>query len=338
MTKQHATALGAVVPATHLDRTRAHEDITLLGQLGATVVRVGVDWAWMQPTAGSVNGDAAEFYSGLTQTARSAGVSLQFALLEREVPKWFDNEGGFGDAKWAGHWWPRWVQLCAESFGDDVGGWIPIDHPLSVANRLFPKDPRRHGEVLDTVVTAWRDAWRILRGGPPVITSFGLEIVRPVDQTIPAEHDAKRLDQVRFRLWLQGLRDGTASIPGRADRDVADLAGSFDVLGLMVRHERDTLGLLHRAAEQIELTAKPMTVTLVLPAGRDADRERVIERYLDETTEAATGLPLSTILVTPTFDITGDERGMITRDRDLKDSGRMFFGDAAESERVDDEP
>jgi hypothetical protein len=319
-------ARGVVVPATHLDRDRAHEDIVLLGQLGATSVRVGVDWAWMQPTAGAVDGDAVEFYAGLTQTARAAGVSLQFTLLDREVPRWFDNEGGFGDDKWAGHWWPRWVETCADTFGDAVGGWVPIEHPLSVANRLFPNDPRRHGDVLDTVITAWRDAWRILHGGPPIITSFGLEIVRPVDQTIPAEHAAKRLDQIRFRLWLRGLRDGIATIPGRADREVADLAGSFDVLGVMVRHERDTLGLLHRAAEQIDLSGKPMTVTLVTPAGTDADRELVIERFVAVTDEAATGLPLQATLVNPTFDVTGDERGVITRDRDLKDSGRLFFG------------
>ncbi|MCU1366222.1 MAG: Beta-glucosidase [Ilumatobacteraceae bacterium] len=319
-------ARGAVIPASHLDRDRAHEDIVLLAQLGASVIRVGVDWPWMQPAAGEINGDAAEFYSALTQTARGAGVSLQFALLEREVPKWFDNEGGFADAKWAGHWWPRWVQVCAESFGDDVGGWVPIDHPMSVANRLFPNDPRRHGEVLDTVVTAWRDAWRILRGGPPVSTSFGLEIVRPVDQTIPAEHNAKRLDQIRFRLWFQALRDGTASIPGRADREVADLAGSFDVLGVMVRHENDTLGLLHRAVDEVELTGKPLTVTYALPTGRDADRELAVERFGHQIVEAATGLPLETAFVTPTFDLVGDERGIITRDRDLKDSGRMLFG------------
>ena len=319
-------AKGLVVPASHTDRTRAHEDIVLLAQLGAATVRVGVDWSWMQPSPGAIDGDAAEFYTGLIQTARSAGVTPQLALLEREVPKWFDNEGGFGDDKWAGHWWPRWVQACAETFGDGVGGWAPIDHPLSIANRLYPKDPRRHGDVLDTLVTAWRDAWRILRGGPPVFTTFGLEIVRPVDQTIPAEQDAKRLDQIRFRLWLQGLRDGTVSIPGRADREVADLAGSFDVLGLMVRHERDTLGLLHRAAEQIDLSGKPMAVTLVLPSGTDADRELVIERYIQQTGEAATGLPLQSVMVSPTFDISGDERGLITRDRDLKDSGRLFFG------------
>ena len=323
-------ARGVVIPASGIDRSRAHEDLALLAASGATTVRVGVDWSWMQPTAGARDGDAVEFYLGLATAARELGIVLQLALLERDVPNWFDNEGGFGDPKWAGHWWPRWVEACAESFGDSIGGWVPIDNPLGVANRLYPKDPRRHGDVLSTVVDAWRDAWRVLRGGPPVTTAFALEIVRPADQTIPAEHAAKRIDQIRWGLWLRGLRDGTAVIPGRADREVADFAGSFDVLGLIVRHERDTLGLLHRAAEQIELgSGKPMAVTLLLPTGTDADRELVVERYLGEVAEAATGLPLASMSVSPAFDITGDERGIITRDRDLKDSGRMFFGIAS---------
>jgi len=315
---------GVVIPTAQLDRTRAHEDISLLAELGAKQIRIGVDWSWMQPTAGAVNGDAAEFYLGLAQTASRAGVPLQFTLLEREVPNWFDNEGGFADARWAGHWWPRWVELCAETFGDGIGGWVPIEHPLGVANRLFPDDPRRHGDVLDTLVTAWRDAWRILRGGPPVITAFGLEIVRPVDQTKPGQDAAHRLDQIRFRLWLQGLRDGTVSIPGRADRELADLAGACDVLGLIVRHERDTLGLLHRAGEQS--LERPMAVTLMLPAGTDADRESVVERFVQETAEAATGLPLISVSLNPAFDMVDDQRGIVSRDRELKDSGRMFFG------------
>jgi len=91
--------------------------------------------------------------------------------------------------------------------------------------------------------------------------------------------------------------------------------------------------LVHRSVEQIELTGKPVTTTLLTPAGSDADREQVVERYLEQAADAASGLPLTTVAVAPTFDLTGDERGIITRDRDLKDSARLFFGhdDAADA-------
>jgi hypothetical protein len=292
---------GVVIPATNLDRVRIHEDIAQFAELGAKYVRLGIDWSWVQPTPGAINGDAIEFYLGLTQTAAGHGLPVQFMLLERQVPKWFENEGGFADQKWALHWWPRWV-----------------------ANGLVRDDPRRHGEVLETLLYAWRDAWRILRGGPPVSTSFGLEVVRPVDQTIPAEHAAKRLDQIRWRLWLQALRDGIVSIPGRAEREIADLAGACDVIGLVLRHDRDTLALLHRAAEQAP--DRPLSATLLLPEGADADREPAVQRYLHQAGEAASGMPLESIAVSPAFDTDTSIRGILTRDRELKDSGRAYFG------------
>ena len=213
-------------------------------------------------------------------------------------------------------------------FGDEIAGWAPIEHPLAIANRAEPHDPRRHGEVLDTLVTAWRDAWRILRGGPPVYTSFGVEVVRPADQTIQAGEAARRQDQLRWRLWMQALDDGIVSIPGRADREVPDLAGACDVVGIAIRHEHEALGLIHRTAEMAP--ERPLAVVLHCPAGSDADRETAVERYLQQTTEAAAGTALAAIGLTPVFDrVDGspaEARGIITRDRELKDSGRRFLG------------
>lgn len=320
--------LGVVVPTDAVDRARLPEDLALLADIGVDWVRIGVDWSWVQPRAGAVDGDAVEHYLGAARLALSIGLDLQLTLLDRDVPRWFDNDGGFTDPRHALHWWPRWVELCAEAFGDDVAGWAPVEHPLAIANRTVPDDPRRHGEVLDTLVTAWRDAWRILRGGPPVSTSFGVEVVRAADQTIPAAEAARRQDQLRWGLWLEGLRDGIVRIPGRADRELADLAGACDVVGVVVRHERDALGLIHRTAEMAP--DRPLSVSFVCPAGSDADRENAIERYLQQTDEAASGTPLVAVGVTPVFDRLddppGEGRGIISRDRELKDSARRFLG------------
>lgn len=317
---------GVVVPGDLVDRDRLGEDLALLAELGVRQVRIGLDWAWVQPKPGSLHGAAVETYLGALRLGRSCGLEVHLGLLERRVPTWFDNEGGFTDARFALHHWPRWVEACAEAFGDDVGGWVPMDHPLGLANATVPDDPRRHGEVLDTLVTAWRDAWRILRGGPPVVTAFGVEVVRPADQTVQAAEAARRIDQLRWRLWLQGLHDGTISIPGRADRELADLAGACDRVGIVVRHESDVLGLLHRAGEQAP--ERPFEVTYLLPAGKDADREAAIGRYLAGTDEAGQELELVTVAVSPAFDPTEaglPQRGIITRDRELRDSGRRFL-------------
>lgn len=320
-------ARGVVVPADLVDRDRLEEDLALLAQLGVDEVRIGLDWPWLQPRAGDLHGGAVERYLGALRAGRELGLTVHLGLLERSVPAWFDDEGGFGDDRFALHHWPWWVEACAEAFGDLAGGWVPIEHPLGLANSLVRDDPRKHGEVLDTLVTAWRDAWRILRGGPPVVTAFGVEVVRAVDQTVQAAAAARRIDQLRWRLWFRALHDGIVTIPGRADREVADLAGSCDVVGIVVRHPADALGLLHRTAEMAP--ERPLAVTLLLPDGLDRDRDPAMERYLAETDEAAAGLDLASVAINPAFDPTAagqPARGIITRDRELKDSGRRFLG------------
>ena len=300
------------------------EDLALLAGLGATTVRITLDWAWLQPKAGAVDGDAVEWYSGLLQHAGSLNVGLQFTLLERAVPQWFDNDGGFTDSRFAGHWWPRWVETASEAFGDAVAGWVQIDNPLAVANRAVPDDPRRHGEVLDTLVVAWRDAWRLLRGGPPVATAIAVKTVKAADQTIQAAEAARRQDHLRWHLWLQGLSDGTISIPGRADRELADFAGACDVLGILVADVDESLGAVLRAAEMGP--DRPLAITLITPPGKDADRVTVVERFDTACGEAAEGAPLQSMALSPTFDIDGHDDGIITRDRDIKDSATIFFG------------
>lgn len=315
----------AVIPQARLDRDRFPEDLALLGGLGAKQVRITLDWAWLQPKAGTFDGDAVEWYSGVLQHASTVGVGVQLTLLERAVPAWFDNDGGFTEARFAGHWWPRWVEGVSERFGDLVDGWVPFDNPLAYANRLIPDDPRRHGEVLDTLVVAWRDTWRILRGGPPVATALGVKTVRPIDETVQAAEAARREDHLRWRLWLQGLRDGTVSIPGRADRELPDLAGACDVIGIVVADADESLGAVLRAAEMGP--DRPLAITLITPPGKDADRVTVVQRFELACGEAAEGAPLQSMALSPTFDIDSYDDGVITRDRDVKDSAAIFFGE-----------
>jgi hypothetical protein len=320
------------VPASLVDRTRLVEDLSLFADAGVHDVRLGLDWAELQPAPGGLHGAEVELVLGAAIEARRLGLHLWLTVLDRSLPPWFLNEGGWTDARFALHHWPRFVEACGEAWGDVVGGWVPIEHPLAIANRAVPDNPRRHGEVLDTLVTAWRDAWRILRGGPPVMTSFGVEVVRPADETIQASAAARRMDQIRWRLWLDALRTGNIAIPGRADRELADLAGSCDVVGVVVRHEADVLGLLDRVADQAP--ERPLAVTFALPAGPDAARETAVERFLAGCTEAAASFRLERIALDPAFDPTAapdDERGatgrgVITRDREWKDSGRRFLG------------
>ena len=67
---------------------------------------------------------------------------------------------------------------------------------------------------------------------------------------------------------MRALRDGTITIPGRADRELADLAGSCDVLGIATSDAHDLEPLLHRTADMGP--DRPLAVTF-RPTGADID-------------------------------------------------------------------
>lgn len=217
--------------------TQFGDDLSTLASLGVTEFRLGFDWARLEPRPGDLDGQWVEWYRDVIAAASSQGVGVWASLLERTVPAWFDDEGSFRDVKSAGRYWPRFVERVADEFGDRVTGWFPIDDPIGFAARTEPDDARKHGEIVDTLVVAWRDAWRILRGGPPVATSLTVRHVRPDSASPIANELALRESHLRFTTFLRGLRDGTLVIPGRADRDVADLAGAVDVIGIKMRSD-----------------------------------------------------------------------------------------------------
>lgn len=213
------------------------DDLGALATIGVTTLRLGFDWARLQPRPGDLDGHWVEWYSDVITAASTHGIRVWPSLLERMIPAWFDDEGGFCDPKAAGRRWPRFVEQIADIFGDRVGGWFPIDDPIGFAARTETEDPRRHGEIVDTLVVAWRDAWRILHGGPPVATSLTIRHVRLDGPSPQAIDRARREEHLRFTTFLRGLRDGNVVIPGRADRTLADLAGAVDVIGIKLRSD-----------------------------------------------------------------------------------------------------
>ena len=138
-------------------RTRWPDDLAALQDLGVTDVRIALDWARLQPKPGALDGDWAEHFEQILQAADAIGVRPWVCLHEAGVPRWFDNDGGFGNDETFTRWWPRWVERAADRFGDLAGGWIPFA-------RIPDGAP---GQV-------WTDTWGILAAGSPVVASIDL--------------------------------------------------------------------------------------------------------------------------------------------------------------------
>jgi Glycosyl hydrolase family 1 len=313
-----APQLGVVLD---IEPDRIADDLALCASLGITSVRLDVPWARAQPKAATLDGDVVELVNGVAATARGAGVAPWLRLLQPELPRWFDNDGGFTDQRNAAHWWPRWVEAAADAFGADAAGWVPFETPFAMARRLIPADPRTHGELMDTLVTAWRDAWRILHGGPPVMTSIDVAVVRPENESPAAIEQAQRIDQLRWGVWLGGLRDGEVDIPGRALRTVADLDGACDIVGLAVREDVETL--VYRAAEMAP--ERPLALTFKPIGDSDGARGTSVETMWRHVRRAAEEMPFHSVTITPFADRPPASDGIVTRDRDVKDSGQAFI-------------
>lgn len=136
--------------------SRWADDLDAIAELGVRAVRFSLDWARLQPRPNELDGEWVEWYGSLLTASLRLGLEPWLTLYDGSIPKWFDDEGGFGDTVAAGRWWPRWVERVAEQFGDTAAGWVPLV-----------------GRV-DNARPVWRDTWIALRGGRRVVRPFAL--------------------------------------------------------------------------------------------------------------------------------------------------------------------
>jgi beta-glucosidase len=216
------------------------DELLLLADRGLTHIRFDIDWASVVPASGRVDRSALDELVQTLEAAQAGGLHAWAVLHDRPLPGWFVDEGSFADDR-NRVWWSRWVELVADAVGDLVAGWMPLAEPVAWATDAyltgiappFRRDPEAFSETLRGVHLAWRDAWRILRGGgPPVATCHRVGPVHAADATVTARQQTRLVDAVLWGSWVSGLRDGILRIPGRADEDVADLAASGDLLGI----------------------------------------------------------------------------------------------------------
>jgi hypothetical protein len=289
------------------DASRLLDDVGFAAESGVQRVRLDVPWALASPREGVVDGGVLESVRLAAMAARDAGVEPWFRLLQYDVPRWFENEGGFSDRKTAATHWPRWVQEVADSLGDVAGGWVPFEAPGAMADRLEPDDLKRHGELAQHLFVAWRDAWRILRGGPPVATS---------------------LDRPALALWLPSLVDGMVRVPGRVERRLTDLAGACDVIGVALRERiASTLAMVRDVGggRPTALTYRPVGTT-------ETERSESMATTWRECVRDADDTGLTAVWVTPFVEAPG-QPGLCTSGHRLTDTGAAFLEGAQPFER-----
>jgi len=217
------------------------DDLAALQDAGVTDLRLTLDWARLQPKPGSLDSDWLERFEQMVSASTAIGMRTWATLHDGSIPKWFDNEGGFDDNEAFARWWPRWVEVAADRFGDAVHGWVPFAELPSGAT-----------------TGPWRDTWTILEGVHPVIASIDADtmpvaaldghmdtigLTLPVEWALDSDVGDRELESASVR-WGQLIRDtadevdaAAVAITGfeprhgdaeTAGRIVAQLVGSVD--------------------------------------------------------------------------------------------------------------
>jgi beta-glucosidase len=212
--------------------TRYADDFALYASYGLTHHRISIEWARIEPEEGRRDPVAIEHYLSMLTAARDAGVSPWVCLHHFTLPGWFTEmgEGGFVDDRARSYYWARHVAFCAETFGELVFGWKPINEPGAFAS-IYSQNHRKF-DILGAILLAQRDAWRELRGGgKPVATIHNLSPCFNVGHTVPADKLIPRLEAMIWNVWMRADRDGVLELPGRAAREVPDLQEACDLIG-----------------------------------------------------------------------------------------------------------
>lgn len=218
--------------------TRYHEDFAALARLGLTHHRLSIEWARIEPAPGRRDRQAIEHYRRILGTARQLGISPWVCLHHFTLPRWFAADGGFQNPANRLGPWRRHVEFIAETYGDLVAGWKPVNEPVAYAaggwlGYGFPPGRNDLGEfvqALEAIHRANIEAALILRGtGRPVASIHNLATAHAVGEG--AETAAAMLDAVLWDSWLAPERDGELRLPGMAPVAVPDYAGVFDLIG-----------------------------------------------------------------------------------------------------------
>jgi beta-glucosidase len=220
--------------------TRYAEDFALLAELGLVHHRLSIEWARIEPEPGRHDERAVAHYRDVLSAALDAGLEPWACLHHFSLPRWFAASGGFLVETNRTNPWRRHVDFVAETFGDLVRGWQPVNETNYYPSAAYraggwpPGHDDRDEWALATeaihLATA-EAAVRLQQTGAPVSSIFGLSAVIPVDDD-PAT--ARLVDRIHDVNWSTGLglfRDGVLRVGGRPPVDRPDLAGCFDLIG-----------------------------------------------------------------------------------------------------------
>jgi len=220
---------------------RYAEDFSLYAGLGLTHHRLSIEWARIEPAEGKRDRAEVERYQDIARAARDAGINLWVCLHHFTLPAWFvDDHGGMVDAKARDRYWRRHVEFMAETFGDVVFGWKPINEPMAFAycgwlGGIHPPGRKDMAEYLTALrashLSNYAAAAILRQTGKVVASVHNLNPTYPADDRLETAVLLDALDDVTFRCWIGAERDGVLRVPGTDPVEDPAFTEAFDMVG-----------------------------------------------------------------------------------------------------------
>lgn len=221
-------------------RVDSRDDLALIADLGVNAVRIGIEWARIEPSPGKVDSAALDWYGDMVRFARSVGLAPWLTLHSTTLPGWFsDDSAGFRDRTNIDRYWLPHVERCAERFAGIASGWTLIDDPIGWAMRgylLGSRPPGRHDPA--QCRAAISGALHADHRGAQLLAS-GREKTMAVRHTPPvfalgasADTNAARWRHFLWDSWIGLLFDGVLSLPDQAAETHPEWVGDFDYVGI----------------------------------------------------------------------------------------------------------
>jgi beta-glucosidase len=232
---------------------RWQQDVALMRDLGIGAYRFSVAWPRIIPTGvGAVNATGLDFYERLVEGLLEAGIEPWLTLYHWDLPQALQEEGGLTERDIAGAF-GEYTAAVTRRLGDRVKHWITINEPFCAAFLGYwwgihaPGETSRaaglaamhnllrmHGTAVDVI--------RDTVDGAKVGITLNPTSVYPLPDRAADEEEARRVDGVRNRVWLDPLykgeypedmvREAGDDMPAIEEGDMALISRPTDFLGV----------------------------------------------------------------------------------------------------------
>lgn len=195
---------------------RYKDDLVLVKALGFTVFRFSFSWSRLFPEGiGKPNKKGIAFYHQVIDECLLLELIPFITLYHWDLPYELEKMGGWASHH-MNHWFNKYVQFCAEEFGNKVKHWIVLNEPFgftSLGYMLGKHAPGKTGlnnffKAIHHAALAQADGGRIIKtqvSKSHVGTTFSCSEIIPYSDKPEDIDAANRVDILFNRLFIEPL-------------------------------------------------------------------------------------------------------------------------------------